>query len=138
MRFAATFALAALALVACATGAAGTSETTSLTVTYWPKGQNAGQETFTVHCGPARGTVPRPAVACRRLALGGTKLLKPVPATAICTQIYGGPQIARIAGRIDGKRVWATFNRTNGCQISRWDGLSPWLLPRGGVRPISG
>ena len=50
-----------------------------------------------------------------------------------CTQIYGGPQMARVVGTIAGRRVWATFNRTDGCQISRWERLSPWLLPAGGV-----
>jgi hypothetical protein len=50
----------------------------------------------------------------------------------VCTQIYGGPQVARVTGRIDGRRVWATLGRTDGCEISRWDRLSPWLLPAGG------
>jgi len=38
-----------------------------------------------------------------------------------------------VVGKVAGKRVWASFSRTNGCHIARWDRLSPWLLPRGGV-----
>ena len=64
-----------------------------------------------------------------RLAAGGVKLFAPVPRDAVCTEIYGGPQVARVVGRVNGKRVWASFNRANGCHISRWDRLAPWLLP---------
>ena len=76
---------------------------------------------------------PRPAVACRRLAAGGPKLFAPLPPNVVCTQIYGGPQKARVVGTVAGRRVRATFTRTDGCQISRWQALSPWLLPPGGV-----
>jgi hypothetical protein len=40
-----------------------------------------------------------------------------------CTQIYGGDQVARIRG----DNLQATFNRTNGCEIARWDALAPVL-----------
>jgi hypothetical protein len=40
-----------------------------------------------------------------------------------CTQIYGGDQVATIEG--DGTR--AMFNRSDGCQIARWDALAPVL-----------
>jgi hypothetical protein len=29
--------------------------------------------------------------------------------------------------------VWASFSRQNGCAIARWNRVSPWLLPPGGV-----
>jgi hypothetical protein len=38
-----------------------------------------------------------------------------------CTQIYGGPQKALVAGVYNGKQVGATFTRINGCQIARWN-----------------
>jgi hypothetical protein len=38
-----------------------------------------------------------------------------------CTEIYGGPQVARVRGYCRGAQVRATFNRTNGCQIARWN-----------------
>ena len=89
--------------------------------------------TWTLRCDPARGTLARPARACARLAAGGPKLFAPLPPNAVCTEIYGGPQKARVVGVVDGKRVWSTFTRTNGCQIGRWQRISPWLVPPGGV-----
>jgi hypothetical protein len=50
-----------------------------------------------------------------------------------CTEIYGGPQVARVVGVVQGKRIWARFSREDGCQIARWSRVSPWLLPPGGV-----
>jgi hypothetical protein len=125
----------AAALVACgSSSAAETAPTTSLTVTYWPNGMGAaGKRTWTVACAPARGTLARPAAACRRLKAGGVKLFAPTPKNVACTQIYGGPQVARVVGTVKGQRVSASFSRRDGCEISRWARLSPWLLPPGGV-----
>jgi len=39
-----------------------------------------------------------------------------------------------VAGTVNGRRVWATFARSNGCEIDRWQRISPWLVPPGGVR----
>ena len=110
-----------------------TSGLTALNVTYWANGQQGDPQTWTLRCNPPRGTLPRPAVACRRLAAGGWKLVAPVPARSICTEIYGGPQVARVVGFVQGKKVWARFTRENGCQISRWNRLAPWLFPAGGA-----
>jgi hypothetical protein len=130
-------ALAAVALSACATGSAGTSQQdgpTSLTVTYWSEGPDAGKrQQWTLRCAPARGTLARPATACRKLAAGGARLFAPTPKNVACTDIYGGPQVAKIVGTVRGNRVWARVSRTNGCEISRWERLSPWLIPAGGV-----
>lgn len=121
-------------LVACAPGSAQTGSATSLTVTLWADGVGKGEPVrTTLRCNPPRGTVPRPAVACRRLAETGRKLFAPPREDLVCTQVYGGPQVARVTGTVQGKRVWATFSRQDGCQISRWDALAPWLLPRGGA-----
>lgn len=142
MRRPVLLAIVAAALVGCATGSAGTTATTSLTVTYWEDGSRpAVSVAWRLRCNPARRTIPanyqgffpRPAVACRKLALGGLRLFTPLPKDIVCTEIYGGPQVARVVGLVHGKRVWATFRRTNGCNISRWNGLSPWLLPPGGA-----
>ena len=113
-------------------GTAASSAPTSLKITYWPDGRQGTVKptVWTLACNPARGTVRRPSVACRRLARHGVSLFTPVPPDAACTQIYGGPFAARVTGVVAGKSVWATFVRTNGCHISRWDRLSPWLLPR--------
>ncbi|MBA3374481.1 MAG: hypothetical protein H0U00_01465 [Actinobacteria bacterium] len=123
-------ALGVLALVLAAPGSAATSSGTALKITYWPKGEGSvGQKTWSLRCNPARGTVARPGDACRKLATGGRKLFAPVPRPAICTEIYGGPDLARVIGVVEGRRVWATFNLTNGCHIERWNRFSPWLLP---------
>jgi hypothetical protein len=133
MRFALVGAVAAAVLVACGAGSAQTTST-ALTIAYWENGTGSGEpERWTLRCNPARGTLARPAVACRRLGTASARIFAPVPSSAICTQIYGGPQVARITGSVKGKRVWATFSRQDGCNISRWDGVSPWLLPRSGV-----
>jgi hypothetical protein len=122
-------------LAACGSGSsAGTAAGTSLTVTYWPKGQHGGAMTaWRLRCKPAGGTLARPAVACRRLAAGGVAVFAAVPKNVVCTQIYGGPQTARVVGMLDGKRISSAFSRVDGCEIGRWNRLSPWLLPRGGV-----
>jgi hypothetical protein len=134
MRLVAALSFAALALAACGSGSAGTAARTSLTITFWDEGPDASKpRRWTLRCSPAGGTHPRAAVACRRLAAGGMALFAPVPRGAVCTEIYGGPQTARVVGALDGRRVWASFSRTNGCHIARWDRLAPWLLPRGGV-----
>ncbi len=133
MRGVCLLAVALATLGACAAGAAATKPT-SLKVTYWADGARPLQfVTWTLRCNPARGTLPHPVVACRRLASGGIKLFAPVPKNAVCTEIYGGPQVARVVGVVAGKRVRARLSRENGCHIARWNRLSPWLLPRGGV-----
>ncbi len=48
-------------------------------------------------------------------------------ADRLCTQVYGGPQRARIRGRVDGARVDVRFDRSDGCGIADWDQLE-WLL----------
>lgn len=128
-------ALAGLGLAACASLQAGTPVSTSLRVSYWDSGSltSTPDSVWTLRCNPARGTLQRPARACAELAAGGAKLFAPLPPRIVCTEIYGGPQLARVVGTVAGKRVWATFSRNNGCAISRWERLSPWLLPPGGV-----
>jgi hypothetical protein len=126
--------VAAVALTACAAGSAGSPGATALKVTYWENGRDGSAPVvWTLRCDPARGTLPRPVRACRRLAAGGPKLFAPVPPDTACTEIYGGPQVARVVGIVQGTRIWTTFTRVNGCEIERWNRVSPWLLPSGGV-----
>ncbi len=44
-----------------------------------------------------------------------------MPSGTACTQIYGGPAVARVHGELRGKPVDARFERSNGCEIERWD-----------------
>ena len=133
MRASSVLVLAGLAVVAVTQAHAVTSSGTSLRVTYWKNGADAKEtSTWTLRCPPG-GTLPRPAAACRRLARGGPTLFAPLPKNIVCTEIYGGPQKARVVGTVGGKRIWATFTRRNGCHIDRWNRLAPWLLPPGGI-----
>jgi hypothetical protein len=126
-------ALVLVSLVAGTSPSAATS-TTALRITYWKdSAKRTATVTWTLRCNPARGTLRRPARACARLASGGAKLFAPLRRNIVCTQIYGGPQVARIIGTVSGNGVRATFARTNGCEIDRWQRLSPWLLPPGGI-----
>jgi len=135
MRGIVLLALAVAALAAGGSALAGVgSGITLLRITYWEKGIDAGEPVrWTLRCDPPGGTLPRPAVACRRIAAGGLRLFVPIPSDMACTQIYGGPQVARVAGVVFGRRVWVTFNRQDGCEIARWNRVSPWLLPPAGV-----
>ena len=90
-----------------------------LTVTVRPRGPDGPAKERRIRCerlGPKAGTP-----ACRRLAGLTAAQLKPVPANVACTQIYGGPAVARVRGTLSGKDVDAEFDLTNGCEIERWD-----------------
>ena len=105
-------------------GTATTAVATDLSITAWPQGQGRSR-TWTLTCEPAGGTLPGAASACSRLTISA---LRPLPRDTVCTQIYGGPQRARVTGKVDGRRVDARFSRVNGCEIHRWDGVR-FLFP---------
>ena len=93
-------------------------ERTELTVVV--AGTGGGRQRYSLTCDPAGGDHPAPAAACRALdALDDP--FAPVPADQACTEIYGGPQTASVTGTLRGEPVDAEFDRTNGCQIDRWD-----------------
>ena len=103
--------------------AAGSSETaarTSLQIVVWPRGKSGPARRWTLRCGPVGGSLPDRRRACRSLAPLRAPFRRVPPAT-ICTRIYGGPATALVRGLFRGKRVRATFKRTDGCQIARWD-----------------
>jgi hypothetical protein len=81
-----------------------------LSVTVWPQGPGGPARHHVVRCpGDAR---------CARLPSGW---YAPVPADVMCSQVYGGPQQALVTGSWGGRKIWARFKRTDGCQTSRWD-----------------
>ena len=111
-------------------------------------GENrSGDVDLSIVASDGRGHVRRDSVVCsdtggdgrcviaRRLAdfLGS----KPDPRRA-CTEIYGGPERARVTGTIAGREVDRRFSRTNGCDISDWERAQP-LIPvkpsAAGLRP---
>lgn len=93
------------------------------------------QSSFRVVCGDA----PRfegdagardPKAACDAVAAAKDRLLTlsdPDREPEFCTEIYGGPDKATIAGTVDGEPVDAEVARNNGCGISDWDSLEPLL-----------
>lgn len=105
----------------------------SLTITL-DEGGTSPTETFTLTCDPVGGDHPDPEAACASLVrAGGAAAFAPTPVDVMCTQQWGGPQVARVTGEVDGGRVDATFTRTDGCEISRWDALAPLLGSEGGA-----
>jgi hypothetical protein len=71
-------------------------------------------------------TLPDPAAALAALRLHGTNVFFPVPGPPrACTQQYGGPQVAVVTGWFEGRAVNATFTRTDGCEIARWQAMAP-------------
>lgn len=63
-----------------------------------------------------------------RAAAGLTPVdLTPVRPTQLCTEIFGGPEVATIEGELDGEQVEATFDRSNGCEIDRFGAIVPLL-----------
>lgn len=81
--------------------------------------------------------MPNRKRACAKLSTMTLAAFAQVPKDVLCTEIYGGPQKAVVKGTIGSQRIWSSFRRRNGCEISRWARFSPWLLPLGGVNIIS-
>ena len=79
-------------------------------------------------CDPAGGSHPRPEKACAALA-ANEEALDAVPPDVACTEIYGGPQEAELAGTYRGRRVRVLLKRTDGCEIARWERLKPVVEP---------
>jgi len=94
----------------------------ALTITYWPEGKDGPSSTATLACHPNGGTHPDPARACAALE-AHPEALHPVPMDTACTEIYGGDQVALV----EGEGIRALFERTNGCEIARWDALERLL-----------
>jgi hypothetical protein len=116
--------LVAVAVLASACGGsedeAPSEPQTRLEVSVWRAGTDGPVRVATVEC-------PAPGDTCDRLdALEDP--FAPVPDGAICTLIYGGPQVAEVRGTYRGETVNARFNRTNGCEIQRWDRVA-FLFP---------
>lgn len=106
--------------------------TADLTIVVDATGEGATQ-TFTLTCSPDGGDHPDPAAACAALARAGVEAFAPTPRGVACTEQWGGPQVATVQGTVDGEQISARFDRTDGCQISRWDRLAPVFGPDAGL-----
>ncbi|MDQ0635553.1 hypothetical protein QFZ40_003462 [Arthrobacter pascens] len=78
---------------------------------------------------PAAGsTLPDPDAALAAVERFGEDIFFPKPGPPrLCTQQYGGPQTALVTGTFRGRTVAATFRRTDGCEIARWNAMAPLL-----------
>jgi hypothetical protein len=107
----------------------GTPAQTELTVTV--RGAPAATATtWKLTCDPAGGDHPDARSACTALATAKKQSkdpFAPTPTGQMCTQIYGGPQVATVKGSWQGTAVDATFSRKNGCEIKRWSDLGTVL-----------
>ena len=99
-----------------------------LTITVRPA-PDSPVEVWTLTCGPPGGNHPDPEAACRALTGARRDPFAPVPAGAMCSQVYGGPQTATITGTWQGRSVRASYRRTDGCEIARWDAIAAALGP---------
>jgi hypothetical protein len=102
-----------------------------LTVTVDPGDGDSVQ--WSLECGPPGGTHPDPEAACAAIE-ANLDVLEPLPADVICTEIYGGPETARVEGLWEGERVVVSLSRTNGCEIDRWDRWLPVVVEGGGLK----
>ena len=93
---------------------------TALTVVVWETGKKGPKVKTTLECDPVGGTHPLPQESCNQL-LGASRVRGAGPGRRGLRPDLRRPQVARVFGTLDGKNVDATFNRANGCEISRWD-----------------
>jgi hypothetical protein len=100
----------------------------SLQITVWPEGIGAGSYRHELACDPDGGTYRNPARLCNAL-LGMRAPFGPFPSERPCTLQWGGPQVAAVQGRFRGEDVAARFNRTDGCEIWRWDRVAFLFAP---------
>ena len=80
-----------------------------------PQGPGIAEE-LRVTCGEGDASA-----ACRAAGRLKPRDFGPVPDNVACTDIFGGPQTARISGTLRGERVSASFSRSDGCEINRWE-----------------
>jgi hypothetical protein len=108
----------------------GTSESDSsgneseLEIVVWASGKGGPSTRRSLRC---PGTTEADRNACRMLE-GVEDAFEPVPADTVCADIYGGPQVAEVRGTFNGREIDAAFNRTNACEIARWNRLQ-FLFP---------
>ena len=73
-------------------------------------------------------TLPAAAAALEAVERFGEDIFFPKPGPPrLCTQQYGGPQVAEVTGTFHGRSVRTVFRRTDGCEIARWNSLAALL-----------
>jgi hypothetical protein len=94
------------------------------------------EQRWTLRCSGADllpgSTHPTGAAACALVA-ARPEVLAPPPKDQVCTQQYGGPEVATVTGTVNGTPVDRQFTRTDGCGISAWKVAVPLLGAPGGA-----
>jgi hypothetical protein len=85
----------------------------ALSITIWPQGPGGPAVHRVVRC-------PGPAL-CAKLTRAA---FAPVPPETMCSMVYGGPEQALVTGTLAGRKLYARFKRTNGCETARWNRLA--------------
>jgi hypothetical protein len=71
-------------------------------------------------------TLPDPGAALAAVERFGEEVFfAPRRADMMCTQQYGGPQVAVVTGSFHGRPVHTRFSLTDGCEIARWRSMAP-------------
>lgn len=91
----------------------------SLKVTFAAAPATAARH-YTLTCGPAGGSTPDPAAACRKLTTAD--LFGPKPAHVMCPMILAGSARATVSGTYLGKAVHETIV-DGGCDLARYQHL---------------
>lgn len=91
-------------------------------------------KSYTLTCSPTGGNLPQAGKACAVLANAKGDPFAPTPKDQMCTQIYGGPEVAKVTGTWNGKQVDSQFSRKNGCELKRWATLGDLFGPVPPVR----
>lgn len=116
-------------------GGGGTLATIDIVITH----PDADDVTYTISCLGDTATIIGDVAlddfaACDQLGQDAvrTRLLDGPPSDQVCTEIYGGPDVATLTGTydgVDGPPVDTTVDRSNGCGIDEWDSLLSQVLP---------
>lgn len=92
------------------------------------RGDGSAPERYTLNCADlAASDHPAAQAACDHLA-AMDEPFAPLPADAMCAQVFDGPETARVTGRWQGEPVDLELARNDSCRTGQWDGLGP-LLP---------
>jgi LysM repeat protein len=131
-------ALAVLGVLAAACGGSSSPSSASTQLTITTKTGSSASVLVpgdaTLECGgsggpTATGFLERNAeAACAAVAKDVlAAIAKDQQSGRLCSEIYGGPQTARIAGTANGKKVDLSVARTDGCGVADWVALEPLL-----------
>ena len=127
--------ITAVLLTGCASGSgAGPSATTVDLRIEFRADAGRDLETAALKCGStemaAGFLAARAHTACDLVAAHKALLTSQPDPRRACTLIYGGPEMARVTGTVDGQSVDRSFQRADGCGISDWNEMKALIDPR--------